>query len=171
MSSPILVAYSTVYGSTQEAAQFIAEDFRKNGSEVDFLPARDVKAVDAYRAVILGAPLYMFRWHKDAHRFLDRHRKTLESLPPAIFALGPFHNKEDELESVRSMLAKELARHPWLKPAASQVFVGRFDPTQLRFPHSLIFPIKNMPPSDERDWNAISAWCESLRQIPAFARD
>ena len=164
MPAPILVAYSTIYGSTAEAAEFMTQKLREVGRVVDLKPAREVKNIEPYPAVILGAPLYMFRWHRDAHR------KALESLPLAAFALGPFHNKEDELESARSMFAKELARHPWLKPAAREVFVGRFDPTLLRFPYSLIGPIRQMPASDERDWNAIAAWCENLLQQPAFTR-
>ena len=168
MSSPILVAYSTVYGSTAEVAEFIAQKLRENGRVVDLQPAREVKNIEPYPAVILGAPLYMFRWHKDAHRFLAKFRQTLGQLPTAVFALGPFHNKEDELQNARSTLEKELARYPWLKPVSSRVFVGRFDPTRLRFPYSLIGPIRQMPASDERDWNAISAWCETLRQQPGF---
>ncbi len=109
-------------------------------------------------AVILGAPLYMFRWHADAKRFLSRHKKVLATLPVAIFALGPFHNKEDELTSAQEQLDKELAKYTWLKPAATQIFPGKFDPARLRFPYSLIPALKKIPPSDERDWPAIQVW-------------
>ncbi|HTX79180.1 MAG TPA: flavodoxin domain-containing protein [Longilinea sp.] len=162
MSVSVLVAYSTIYGSTQEVAAYIAEELRKNGFEVDVKPAREVQSLDGYDAVVLGAPLYMFRWLNDAHRFLARHHKALETLPIAIFALGPFHNKEDELQSASATLEKELAKYAWLKPVATEVFVGKFDPAQLRFPYSLIGPLKKMPASDERNWEAISAWSQGL---------
>ena len=164
MTAKILIAYATVYGSTREAAEFIAENMKKAGVEVDLLTAREVKSIAAYRAVVLGAPLYMFHWHKDAIRFLARQRKALGSIPAAVFALGPFHNKEDELQSARSMLDKELTGYPWFTPLSKGVFVGRFDPDLLRFPYSWIGPIKKMPASDERDWDVVSAWCEDLRQ-------
>jgi len=165
MSGSILVAYSSVYGSTQEVAAFLAEDLRKNEKEVDVRPAREMRSLHGYTAVVLGAPLYMFHWQNDAHRFIVRFHVELESTPIAIFALGPFHNKEDELQNARTTLDKELAKYDWLKPVATEVFVGKFDPAKLRFPYSLIGPLKKMPASDERDWNAISAWSKKLFEL------
>ena len=158
MNTSILVAYATSYGSTQEVAQSVAETLRGCGLEVDVQPAKKVKSLSGYQAVVLGAPLYMFHWHADARNFLGRQRATLASLPTAIFALGPFHNKAEELQSAREQLDKELAKFPWLKPAAIEVFVGKFDPAKLRFPYNLMPPLKKMPASDERDWAAIRAW-------------
>ncbi len=165
MTSSILVAYATSYGSTQEVAQSVAEMLRGRGLEIEVQPAKKVKALTGYRAVVLGAPLYMFRWHPDALHFLARHRAVLAWLPTAIFALGPFHNKEDELRSAREQLDKELAKFPWLKPAAIEVFAGRFDPDKLRFPYSLIGPLKKMPASDERDWEAIRTWAREIAEV------
>ena len=86
----------------------------------------------------------------------------MTTLPTAIFALGPFHNKEDELTSAREQLDKELVKFSWLKPADVVVFPGKFDPAGLRFPYSLIGPLKKMPVSDERDWEAIRAWARAV---------
>ena len=158
MNPSILVAYASSYGSTQEVAQSVADTLRGCGLEVEVKPAKDVKTLSGYRGVVLGAPLYMFRWHADARRFLARHRAALAALPTAIFALGPFHNKEEEMRSARGSLDKELANYAWLKPAAIEVFAGKFDPAKLRFPYSLIGPLKKMPASDERDWEGIRAW-------------
>jgi menaquinone-dependent protoporphyrinogen oxidase len=158
MTTSILLAYATSHGSTQEVAQSMAETLRSAGFNVDLQPASKVRAVSGYAGVILGAPLYMFRWHADAKRFLSRHQKALGNLPVAIFALGPFHNKEEEMISAREQLGKELAKYAWLSPAAIQVFPGKFDPARLRFPYNLIPALKKMPPSDERDWPAIQAW-------------
>ncbi len=162
MTSPILLVYATSYGATQEVALCMAQALRGAGFEVDLQPAKQVRSLSGYSAVILGAPLYMFRWHADAKRFLSRHQKTLGNLPVAIFALGPFHNKEEELTSAREQLDRELARYAWLKPASIQIFPGKFDPAHLRFPYSLIPALKNMPPSDERDWPAIQTWAVEL---------
>lgn len=165
MNPCILVAYASSYGSTQEVAQSIAETLHDGGLEIDIQPAKNVKALTGYHAVVLGAPLYMFHWHADALHFLGRHRSILASLPTAIFALGPFHNKEDELKSAREQLDKELAKIAWLKPAAIEVFAGKFDPKKLRFPYSLIPALKKMPPSDERDWDAIRAWAKEITEV------
>ena len=162
MTTQVLLAYATSYGSTKEVAESMAETLRSTGFSVDVQPARQVSSLANYSAVILGAPLYMFHWHADARKFLSRHRQTLTSLPVSIFALGPFHNQEKELQSAREQLEKELLNFPWLKPASVEVFVGKFDPTSLRFPYSLIGPLKKMPASDERDWQAIQSWVKEV---------
>ncbi len=162
MSNPILVTFSTVYGSTQEVAERIAATFREQGSEVDLLPIKQVRSLDQYRAVVLGAPLYMFHWHKDALGFLSRFRKTLGQKPIAIFALGPINNVEKEFVDARAMLDKELAKFPWLTPVAIEIMGGRLDPAKFRFPHNLIPAMNKMPTSDIRDWTAIAAWASKL---------
>ena len=43
-----------------------------------------------------------------------------------------------------------------------EVIGGRFDPSGLHFPYNLIPALKQMPPSDVRDWAAIRAWASSL---------
>jgi len=165
MSPKILVAYASSYGSTQEVAQSIAGTLREDGFEIELQAAKMVKSLSGYHAVILGAPLYMFHWHPDARHFLAQHRSTLVSLPMAIFALGPFHNTKDELSSARQQLDKELAKFSWLKPATVEVFAGKFDPVKLRFPYSLIGPLKKMPASDERDWEAIRDWAKATAEV------
>jgi len=76
-----------------------------------------------YSVVVLGAPLYMFRWHKDARHFLSRHREALTQRPVAIFALGPFTTgDEKEWQGSREQLNKELAGFPWLTPVALEIF-------------------------------------------------
>lgn len=167
MTPSILVAYATNSGSTLEVAQSVAKTLRACGLESEVLPAGKVKSLSGYGAVVLGAPLYMSRWLADARHFLSRFGGggPLVSLPVAIFALGPFHNKADELRSARQQLDKELAKFSWLKPAAVEVFAGKFDPDKLSFPYNLILPLKKMPASDERDWEAIRAWAEGVADV------
>jgi menaquinone-dependent protoporphyrinogen oxidase len=162
MSALILVAYATRYGSTQEVAEAVASTLRERGLAVDIQPMRQVHTLDQYRAVVLGAPLYMFHWHKDALHFLARHRAALTARPVAIFALGPFHAEEKEFQEVRGQLEKELAKFPWLRPAAIAIFGGKFDPQKLTFPYNLVPGLKNMPVSDVRDWTAIRTWASDL---------
>jgi len=161
MSDSILVAYATRYGSTQEVAETVAATFRECGLAVDIQPMQEVRTLDQYRAVVLGAPLYMFHWHKDARHFLSRHREALSGRPVAIFALGPINNEEKEFQGSREQLDKELAKFPWLKPLALEIFGGKFDPAKLRFPYNMP-ALKKMPASDIRDWTAIRAWANTL---------
>ncbi len=167
MSDSILVAYATRYGSTQEVAEQVAATLRESGFEVGLQPARQVRALEGCRAVILGAPLYIGRWLKDARRFLARHQESLAGRPVAIFTLGPTRAAEEDWQDVRTQMDQELAKFPWLKPIAVELFGGVYDPAKLRFPDSLLAtlpasPLHGMPASDLRDWEAIRAWASSL---------
>lgn len=165
MSIRVLVGYATRYGSTQEVAEEVVAALRERGLEVDLQPMRKVRTLAGYSAVVLGAPLYMFRWHKDARRFISRHREALAERPVAIFALGPFTTgAEEEWRGSREQLDRELAKFPWLTPVALEVFGGKFDPEKLRFPHKPF--LRRVPASDLRDWAAIRTWagkvCDDL---------
>ena len=162
MSASILVAYATRYGSTQEVAEAVAATLREHGLAVDIQPMRAVQSLEGYRAVVLGAPLYLFHWHKDAIHFLAKHREALTARPVAIFALGPFHADEKEFQGAREQLNQELAKFPWLTPAAITIFGGKFDPQKLTFPHNLVPALGKMPASDVRDWMAVRAWASDL---------
>jgi len=175
MEDKILVAYASTNGSTQEVAEAVAATLRESGLEVDILPLREIKTLTGYRAVVLGAPLYMFHWHKDAHQFLSRQRSALTSgLPVAIFAGGPIEEgKEEQWQEVRKQLDQELAKYPWLKPISIEIVGGKFDPAKLRFPYNLIPALKQMPPTDLRDWTAIHTWASQLavQLQPALSRE
>src|SRR5512137_2455846 len=115
MSQTVLVAYATRYGSTQEVAEAIAEALKSAGLVIDIQPIRDVHSLDNYAAIILGAPLFMFQWHKDALSFLSKYESILAQKPVVVFATGPVHDPHDEQEwlNSRGQLDKELAKFPW----------------------------------------------------------
>ena len=167
MSSVVLVGYATRYGSTQEVAEAVAATLREGGLDVDIQPMREMRTLAGYSAVVLGAPLFMFRWHKDALDFLSKHRKALMERPVAVFALGPTHDPYDEKEwqDSRAQLDKELAKYPWLRPVALEMFGGKYDPEYLRFPINLL--AGKEPVSDLRDWTAIRAWAAELKPMLA----
>jgi menaquinone-dependent protoporphyrinogen oxidase len=167
MSDAILVTYATRYGSTQEVAEQVAATLRQGGLQVDILPARQVRSLDNYRAVVLGAPLYIGHWLKDAPRFLTRHQAALAARPVAIFTLGPTKAGEEGWQGVRAQLDKVLGAFPWLKPVSAELFGGRYDPAGLRFPDNLLgalpaSPLYRLPASDLRDWEAIRSWARDL---------
>lgn len=162
MNDKILVTYATRYGSTQEVAEAVAATLREGGLAVDIQLMREVRTLAGYSAVVLGAPLFMFRWHKDALGFLSRHRKALTERPVAVFALGPTHDPHDEKEwqDSRAQLDRELAKFPWFTPVALEMFGGKYDPAYLRFPINML--AGKEPASDIRDWTAIRAWANNL---------
>ena len=162
MLTLVLVTYATKYGSTQQVAEQVAATLREGGLEVDLQPMREVRTLAGYSAVVMGAPLIMFHWHKDALSFLSRHRQALTERPVAVFALGPVHEPYDEKEwqDSRAQLAKELAKFSWFTPVALEMFGGKFDPAKLNFPINVL--AGKAPASDARDWTAIRAWASDL---------
>ena len=162
MSASILVAYATRNGSTAEVAEAIGKTLAEAGYDVDVRRLPVTGDIDRYIGVVVGAPLYMFRWHKDALRFLKSYRKALENRPVALFALGPFNDVEKEWLEARAQLDKELVKFPWLKAVAVKIVGGKFDPETLGLPYSLIPAMKKIPPCDLRDWDALREWAEEL---------
>jgi menaquinone-dependent protoporphyrinogen oxidase len=165
VQTSILVGYATRYGTTLEAANVIATALRTHGVNVDVHPLREVRSLVGYSAVIMGAPLFMFHWHKDALRFLTLHRHALSGIPVAVFALGPIQNPHDikEWSESRAQLEKELTNYPWLNPVAVELFGGKYDPANLGFPLKLF--AGQMPGSDARDLEVVRAWAESLTSL------
>ena len=167
MTASILVAYATRYGSTHEVAEAVASAIRGHGLTADVKPVGDVACLDGYGAVVLGAPIYIGHLYGDFRAFLLRHRETLEKLPVAVFALGPLHDDPAEIAGSREALARELARLRWLKPVATQVFVGTYDPAHLGFLHRIMAavpgtPLHDLPATDERDPAVTEAWADRL---------
>ena len=162
MSTSVLVGYATRYGSTQEVAETVATTLRECELAVDIQPLREVRTLAGYSAVVLGAPLFMFHWHKDALQFLSRHQKALLERPVAVFVLGPVHDPYDTQEWQHShvQLDKELSKFPWFKPIALELFGGKYDPAKLRPPINWL--AGKEPASDLRDWTAIRLWASDL---------
>jgi menaquinone-dependent protoporphyrinogen oxidase len=157
----VLVAYATKYGSTREVAERVATVLEEMGHTAEVRAAPEVGPVEGFSAVVLGGALYYFRLHRDARRFLKSHRRELEKLPVAVFAMGPFNNTTEEFDGARQQLAKALGKFDWLQPASTQIFGGAFSPEALRFPDNNP-AMKKMEPVDIRDWDAIDEWARSL---------
>ena len=153
----ILLAYASRYGSTQEVAEAITTALRQGGLEVELQPMQEVRTLENYAAVVLGAALYNTRWNPVAHQFLSQHQEALKQRPVAIFTLGPVTTGDAAKQSSRRQLDKELEKYPWLKPVAVEIFVGKYDPSKLGF-FEKIFSTA----SDHREWDAIRAWADAL---------
>ncbi|ARP73858.1 flavodoxin [Streptomyces sp. MUSC 125] len=85
----VLVTYGTTNGSTAEIAEAVAGVLGKAGLTAEALPARSVTSLAPYDAVVVGGGLYAGRWHKDARRFVRRHRRELAARPVWFFSSGP----------------------------------------------------------------------------------
>ena len=154
----ILLAYASRFGSTQEVAETIASTLSEAGLEVDLQLMQEVKSLDRYDAVVLGAAIYNAKWNANAHQFVMQYQDALTQLPVAIFTLGPLSPSEAAKRNSRRQLNSELAKYPWLKPVAVEIFAGKYDPSK----PGLNFFEKFLPARDYRNWDAIRAWAKAL---------
>jgi menaquinone-dependent protoporphyrinogen oxidase len=99
----------------------------------------------------------MLVWHRDAHRFLQRHHAELASVPVAVFGMGPRRDGEEAWQRSRAQLDHALAKQAWLVPVAVTVF-ARVDPARRN----------RVQRRDLRDWTEIGNWA---RKVLALSDD
>jgi menaquinone-dependent protoporphyrinogen oxidase len=186
----ILVTYATNSGSTAEVAKAVMEEIQKSGAEVELLPIAEVRELEAYGAVVVGAPMIM-GWQRGAVRFLHKNKKALAGKPLAVFVTCMSLTKSGEttFQGVPVSLDKNLPKPPlnasrltfkeryslasnYLRPILracpeKTVSIGIFG-GQLNFSHmqwwAMIFVILILQAQagDKRNWQAIRGWAEGL---------
>ena len=167
MQSSVLIAYATRSGSTGEVAEAVGSAMEAAGVPAEVLPVSQVNSLAGREAVILGAPIYIGRFPKELHQFIQLHHEALLSLQPWCFVLGPVQNKPEEFEGARKQAERQLGRYPWLSLAGLHVFGGRWSTANLPFPFSLLRripgnPLHRIPAQDIRDWAAIREWATEV---------
>jgi menaquinone-dependent protoporphyrinogen oxidase len=156
MAADVLIVYASKRGSTEQVARRIGEVLRAQGLTTRIEPAKEVKELDEFRAVVIGGSIYMGHWHKEANGFLHRFHDALADLPLAVFALGPGKDTPEDFAQSRKQLDHALLKEHDLEPRVVAVFGGVIDPERLRF------PFNHMRQTDLRDWPAIHAWAAAL---------
>lgn len=119
MDRSVLIAHAARRGSARRIGEVVAATLAARGLEVDLRPAATVASIDGYGAVVLGGPVRLGRWHRDARRFLHRHRRALAGLPVAVFATGARGAADRD-----GLLGEALVDTPELEPVATGRFVG-----------------------------------------------
>jgi menaquinone-dependent protoporphyrinogen oxidase len=187
----ILIAYATKHGSTHEVAEEVAARLAAAGAEAHTLPANRVQSLDEYRAVVLGAPM-IFGWHKDALRFIERHRSELGSMTTVYFVMAASLTEtgEDRIDGVpivkdpwltkrpkdparlgfreryarpSEYLKKPFGKAPEVRPSSVAFFAGSLDLTKMNiFEKLFVTLVIGATPGDSRNWDAIRDWAKSL---------
>jgi menaquinone-dependent protoporphyrinogen oxidase len=89
------VIYATNAGSTAEVAQVIAKELGKNTAKVEVRQINDVKTVDGYHAVVVGAPMIV-GWHPSAVKFIKKNKQALSRMQVAYFFTALKLTKSDQ---------------------------------------------------------------------------
>jgi len=187
----ILVTYASMAGSTAEVAQAVSEEIARHNLQVDVLPISQVQDISAYRGVVIGAPMIM-GWHRQALRFLRKHRSDLQHIPFAVFimAMSLTETGEAGVSGMQVFVDEKLPKPPqkagslnfreryarlssYLRPvlkachphqpASIGVFGGRLEYGRLKVWAVLfVMLIIQAPATDRRNWDAIRGWAASL---------
>jgi menaquinone-dependent protoporphyrinogen IX oxidase len=186
-----LLVYATRHGSSREVAEAVAKELRAAFAEVDVREAKAAPAPSGYDAVVVGGPMIM-GWHKDAEKYLRRHRDQLSGTPFALFVTAASLT-EDGVDTVRGV---PVAKDPWLvkkpkhaaklgrkeryalpahyvgdildvcapaRPRAVALFAGSLDLTAMNvFEKLFVLLVIGATPGDGRHFDFIREWTAGL---------
>ena len=153
----ILVAYGSKRGGTGGLAHMVGDALRDEGFSVEVAPARTVKSVRDYEAVIVGGALYAARWHKDARRFVRHHVHDLRRRPVYLFSSGPLDDSATEREIPPVKGVKKLMGD--IGARGQVTFGGRLAPDAKGFPASAMAKENS---GDWRDAHHVQTWVHDI---------
>jgi menaquinone-dependent protoporphyrinogen oxidase len=163
VNKDVLIVYASKNGSTAEIAERIGQVIREAGIPASVQPAKQVKNLEDYQAVVLGSAVYYGRWQKDAVSFLKKFEKELSQNPTWFFSSGPV-GEGDPVELLDGWrfppLQQEIADR--IGPRDTAVFHGVLRDDNLNFFERWVMKNFESPEGDFRDWEAISAWARRV---------
>lgn len=153
----VLVVYGSKRGGTAGLAGMIGSALQNEGMIADVAPASTVRSLEGYDAVIVGGAIYMYRWHKDARRFVRRHAAELAALPVWLFSSGPLDDSaaQGEIEPVEQAGQAMRLCHA----RGHMTFGGRLSPYVRGFPATAM--AKTMA-GDWRDRSHVARWVHKI---------
>jgi len=153
----VLIAYGSKRGGTAGLAEMIGDELTEAGLQTVVKPAREVKLLDGFDAVVVAGALYAFRWHRDARHFVRRHAKTLRERPVWLVSSGPLDD---------SAVAKEIPPVKQVARAMSKIgarghvtFGGRLEVDAKGFPASAMAKTRA---GDWRDRDHVHRWASGI---------
>ena len=166
MTTRILVAYASMFGSTGQIAQVLGAALRDAHTVVDVRAVNDVNDVHAYHAVVIGSAIYNGHWLPDAVHFVRIHEAALCHLPVAYFAMCMLLQRPTSPHRRIVATYLDAVRHvaPRVEPVDVGMFAGKLRYRNLPLLERLLFACKaRLPWGDFRDWDVIGAWAQELR--------
>lgn len=164
----VLIVYASVEGQTRKIADFVAEDIRKAGQEVQTFDTSDKTApvaFDTIDRVILAAPVHERRHPQTFEVFLGAHRSELEARPTLLLSVSlnaafP-EGLEEALEYVTEMEMRTRFKPDSEMLVAGAVRSGSYDYFETQVLRHVVLRDHSYDPSEGEheftDWEALSA--------------
>jgi len=166
MEGKVLVTYATWAGSTREVAEEIARVLQAEGLAVDVKPARTVRGLAEYTAVVLGSAARMGNLNKEAAGFIKKQQVALETKPLAAFVVCL--SMKDDTEENRALAGgylETILKDTHIKPVSVGLFAGALIIEKLKFPMKFFMAKADFEKGDFRDWDKIRAWAKETAGI------
>lgn len=159
----VLVAYASRHRATEGIAARIAARIADAGSAVDLRHVDAVESLDAYDAVVFGAPVYDQSWPPEADAFVDQQRDGLAARPLWLFSVGSFGDTKRLIGPLTHKEPKHIAEvRSAVHPRDYRVFQGVIGKHQWPFWSRLLFHAFGGRFGDHRDWPVIDAWADHI---------
>ena len=163
-----LIAYQTLYGSTKEAAQLIAEILKEDFQlEVDvhrFEKDKIDPSISEYDNLVLGSCIFNGEWGRKAEEFLKNDFSTKKL---ALFVCSGFAGEQELYKQARRTFLNDIVeKYPKVKPVSMEAFGGRVPVTKV--PHVwYLTTTKQMPKFryDNRNLDKVKKWAFEVGKI------
>ena len=161
MTNRLLVTYATKAGSTAEIAAKIGEHLNERGFSVDVINVKSKPDPKEYQAVILGSCIRMGTWLPEMIDYIKANQVSLNATQTALFTVHMQNAGEDETSKTARTAYMDKVRT--LMPGSEEVyFLGSMDFTKLSILDRLISKMVKAEESDQRDWDHIKLWSETV---------
>ena len=126
-----LITYSTVDGQTKEICKKISN--LSNNTFVEVLPISEVKNIDQYETIVIGASIRYGKYRKEVFKFIDNNIKQIENKDNAFFSVNVVARKEEKSSpETNPYVIKFLNNINWV-PKKIGVFAGKIDYPSYKF--------------------------------------
>ena len=164
-----LITYSTVDGQTKEICKRISN--LSNNTFVEVLPISEVKNIDQYETIVIGASIRYGKYRKEVFKFIDNNIKQIENKDNAFFSVNVVARKEEKSSpETNPYVIKFLNNINWV-PKKIGVFAGKIDYPSYKFfdkyAIKFIMWITNGPTDTSKtfeftDWNKVEEFTRDL---------
>ena len=160
---PLLVVYASRHGATAGIAARIATRLVDSGASVDLRLVDEVETLDAYDAVVLGAPVYDQSWPPEANAFVAGNREALAARPLWLFSVGAFGDTKRLIGPLTHKEPKGIGEvRAELRACEYRVFQGVIQKHRWPFWSRVFFHVFGGRFGDHRDWPTIDAWADRI---------
>jgi len=123
----------------------------------------DVDDIGGYDAVILGSGVYNQRWIPSATEFLRGNAALPVARQVWLFSVASFGDTHRGIGRLMKREPKEIGEfQDAIHPCEYRVFAGVIERHQWPLPSRLFFHAFGGRFGDNRDWQQIDAWAESI---------